>query len=69
MEPSYTHEVLFSPLCIVAVLEDLSAFSENNTWTIVRLPSNRIPIGCKWLFNNKLHASGDIARYMVESIA
>lgn len=67
--PTYITEALLSPQRTLAVKEELSALSDNNTWPIAPLHSGRIPIECKWLFRVKRNANGDIARYKARPVA
>lgn len=46
-----------------AMNEELSALEENDTWDIVPLPSDKIAIGCKWLFKTKYNPDGSIDRH------
>lgn len=43
--------------------EELHALELNNTWTIVPLPLDRKPLGCKWVFKLKRKADSSIERY------
>jgi hypothetical protein len=52
-----------------AINAELSALSDNNTWTLVNLPSNKRAIGCKWVFKLKLHADGSVERYKARLVA
>jgi hypothetical protein len=52
-----------------AINVELSALSDNNTWTLVNLPSNKRAIGCKWVFKLKLHADGSVERYKARLVA
>lgn len=62
-KPNSIHEALLSPHWTTAVQEKLTALLDINTWSVVPLPSWRIPIGCNWLFKIKRHANGYIGRY------
>jgi hypothetical protein len=52
-----------------AINAELSALSDNNTWTLVNLPSNKRAIGCKRVFKLKLHADGSVERYKARLVA
>src|SRR3954466_13787843 len=41
----------------------------NQTWSLVDLPKNRKPIGCRWVFKIKYDAKGEIERYKARLVA
>lgn len=43
----------------------LDALISTNTWTIIDFPSNKTPIGCKWIYKIKYNAYGSIKRHKV----
>lgn len=49
--------------------EELKAMHDNNTWSIVALPPHKRAIGCRWIFKNKFHADGTLARRKVRLVA
>jgi hypothetical protein len=42
---------------------------ENDTWDLVKLPSGRKPIGCKWVFKVKRDKDGKIERFKARLVA
>lgn len=52
-----------------AVEEELQALQENNTWTVVYLPSGKKAIKCKWVFTKKLNPAGEVTRYRARLVA
>lgn len=50
-------------------LRNCKHFLCNQTWSVVSLPPGGIPAGCKWLFQIKRNANGDIARYKARLVA
>lgn len=43
-----------------AMQVELDALKKNETWTIVDLPPNIVPIGCKWVYKMKHKADGSV---------
>ena len=43
--------------------------SNNKTWTLVELPQNRRPVGCKWIFKIKRNTDGTVSRYKARLVA
>jgi hypothetical protein len=56
-----------------AMLEELCAIEENNTWELTKLPSGRSTIELKWVFKVKKNEHGDVvchkARLVVKGCA
>ena len=48
---------------------EYSALMENWTWELVPLPSNRKPIGCKWVFKAKRGSDGAVERFKARLVA
>jgi hypothetical protein len=46
-----------------AMQVELMALEQTGTWTLVDLPQNVKPIGCRWVFKIKRNADGSIERY------
>ncbi|XP_019228431.1 PREDICTED: uncharacterized protein LOC109209578 [Nicotiana attenuata] len=57
------------PKWIDAMTQELNALKENGTWTLVDLPTEKAPIGCKWVFKIKYKANGEIERYKAGLVA
>lgn len=47
VEPTSFKESIESPKWKLAMDEELQALELNNTWTVVPLPDDRKPLGCK----------------------
>jgi hypothetical protein len=43
--------------------DEFKDFIENNTWTLVPRPSNSNIVSGKWVFRQKFHSDGSLARY------
>ena len=56
------------PLWLQAMNEEFQALMKNNTWFIVDLPTDRHPIGCKWVFRIKYNPDGSINKYKARLI-
>jgi hypothetical protein len=48
---------------------ELTALANNNTWTIVTLPTGVKPIGSKWVYKIKRKPDGTIDRYKARLVA
>lgn len=48
---------------------ELAALEANSTWEIVHLPSNKKPVGCKWLYKIKDLQDGQIDRFKARLVA
>lgn len=44
-------------------------FKKNDTWDIVDLPQNRVPVGCKWVYTFKVKLDGSVDRYKAWLVA
>lgn len=52
-----------------AMTSELNSIIQNKTWRIEDLPSNRKPIGCKWVFKLKTAPDGSIIKYKARLVA
>ncbi|GFU43374.1 retrovirus-related Pol polyprotein from transposon TNT 1-94 [Nephila pilipes] len=48
---------------LAAMKEELESLSNNNTWVLVNLPSDRKAIGNRWIFKVKQIADGTIQHF------
>lgn len=65
-EPQSYAEAIKSPDSEVwsrAIKEEMDSLIENNTWSLVDLPTNRRAIDNRWVFKIKYKSNGDIDRY------
>lgn len=52
-----------------AVNDELNSLKENNTWSIVDLPKDVIPIDSKWVFKIKRNCDGNLVKYKARLVA
>ena len=52
-----------------AMHEEYISILNNETWELTELPTNKIPIGCKWLFKTKFNADGTIDKFKARLVA
>ncbi|GMI84015.1 cysteine-rich RLK (RECEPTOR-like protein kinase) 8 [Hibiscus trionum] len=50
-------------------MKEFDALVSKGTWKLVALPSDRVPIGCNWLFKVKRNPDGSISRYKARLVA
>ncbi|KAF3671409.1 putative ras-related protein RABA4d-like [Capsicum annuum] len=63
VKPKTFQEAALDPYWVEAMQAEISALDANNTWSIVDLPYDKHPIGCKWVYKVKYLASGAVERY------
>ncbi|MCH80835.1 retrovirus-related Pol polyprotein from transposon TNT 1-94 [Trifolium medium] len=68
-EPSTYEEAMHNEQWKNAINVELSALLKNHTWDLVKLPSHKKAIGCKWVFKLKLHADGSVERHKARLVA
>ena len=52
-----------------AVEEEIQSLHENATWEVVPLPTDRKPVGCKWVFKRKHDSNGEVTSYKARLVA
>lgn len=68
-EPTSYKQAVQHDQWIKAMNDELAALHQNHTWLITDLPLGKKPIGCKWVYNIKYKANGDIERHMARLVA
>ncbi|KAK9069971.1 hypothetical protein SSX86_010369 [Deinandra increscens subsp. villosa] len=68
-EPKNYFEAVKDPNWVAAMNDEIEALHRNDTWTLVDLPKDRKPIGCKWIYKIKYKSSGEIERYKARLVA
>jgi len=61
--PSNIQEALTYPRWTKAMVDEMSALEQNNTWDLMSLLRGKKIVGCKWVFTIKHKADGTIERY------
>ena len=69
MAPTSVGQALAAPHWFQAMQEEYQALMRNQTWTLVKAPDCRKPIGCKWVFRTKENPDGSINRYKARLVA
>ncbi|XP_068662876.1 uncharacterized mitochondrial protein AtMg00820-like [Aristolochia californica] len=67
--PESYQEALKHPGWKAAMDDEMQALYENQTWALVPLPSEKKPVGCKWVFTVKHNPDGSMARLKARLIA
>ena len=52
-----------------AMKNEVKAFQDNQTWNLVRPPTDRDVIPCKWVYKVKLGPSGQVDKYKADYVA
>ena len=52
-----------------AMQSEMKSLTDNKVWELVKLPTGRKAIGCKWIFKTKIDGNGDIERYKARLVA
>lgn len=68
-EPSHFSQAILDPHWQAAMAKELHALEHNKTWSLCTLPSNKKPIGCKWVYKIKYRSDGSIERYKARLVA
>ena len=52
-----------------AMIEELRALDDNQTWELVDLPLGKKTVGCRWVFAIKVNPDGSVARLKARLVA
>jgi hypothetical protein len=52
-----------------AMDEDIKSIQDNKTWKLVNLPEGHRPIGLKWVYKQKMDASGEVVKHKARLVA
>ncbi|KAL4309623.1 hypothetical protein GQ457_01G010300 [Hibiscus cannabinus] len=69
LEPKSYSQAIQNPVWIKAMQEEIQALENNHTWSLVSLPSDKTPIGCKWVYKVKYKSDGTVERYKARLVA
>lgn len=47
----------------LAMQNEMHALENNKTWTLCSMPSEKKPLGCKWVYRIKYHSDGTVEWY------
>jgi len=69
IEPKNYEEACKFPKWIATMKKELEALQANKTWYLTKLPNNKVPIDCKWVYKIKYKSDGSIERYKTRLVA
>ena len=67
--PNTVCEALSHPGRSSAMIDEMQALNDNDTWDLVPLPTGKKVIGCRWVFAIKFNHDGSVARLKAHLIA
>ncbi|RVW66512.1 Retrovirus-related Pol polyprotein from transposon RE1 [Vitis vinifera] len=67
--PNSENEALTDEKWKQAMNVEMEALEKNKTWELVKLPTGKKPVGCKWVYTVKYKADGSIERYKARLVA
>ena len=62
VEPKKTEEALIDPDWVIAMQDELNQFERQKVWKLVPRPKDKMVIGTRWVFRNKLDEYGIVTR-------
>ena len=62
-------ETLSHPGWCSAMVEEMQALDDNDTWNLVQLPVGKKAIGCRWVFVVKVNPDGSVAQLKARLVA
>ena len=67
--PNIVHEALSHPGWKQAMVDEMAALHSTSTWDLVLLPTNKSPIGCRWVYTVKIDLDGGVDRLKARLVA
>lgn len=52
-----------------AMIKELQALNDNQTWSVVDLPNGKKVVGSKWIYKTKFNFNGSIERHKARLVA
>ena len=68
-EPKSIEEALKDQEWKESAGSEYQSLMENETWKLVKLPTGRKPVECKWIFKMKCTSDGKVERYKARLVA
>jgi len=68
-KPVSLDEVISSEVWRIALEDEIKSIEKNQTWEMVNLPRDKVPIEVKWVFKTKLKPDGSVAKYKARLVA
>lgn len=56
VEPTFFEKALKDSRWVDVMQDEITALESNDTWDVVSLPDDKVPIGCKWIYKVKYKA-------------
>lgn len=53
----------------IAMDSKMESMYSNKVWVLVDSPKGIVPIGCKWIFERKISADGQVSTYKARLVA
>ena len=69
IKPSNIHEAEVDSYWLFVMQEELNQFERNQAWRLISRTQDRLTIGTKWMFRNKLDKSDNIIRNKARRVA
>ncbi|XP_043725671.1 uncharacterized protein LOC122672240 [Telopea speciosissima] len=68
-EPASFEEASKQLVWVNAMKDELQALNRNHTWELVRLPTGKHTVGCRWIYKIKYNSDGSVERYKAWLVA
>ena len=67
--PKNVFEALVHPGWRQAMIDEMQAFEQNDTWELVPLPPGKQTVGCRWVYAIKVGPNGEVDRLKARLVA